>query len=68
MESRSIHSNLRKTIDIITHIYQTGKRAVIVSIDFEKCFDRVEHNSLFGAMRYFNFGEKYIQMVKCLFY
>ena len=67
IEGRQIHTNIRKTIDIVSHIYQSGKKAVIICIDFEKCFDRVEHNSIFAAMRYFNFGEKYISWVKALY-
>ena len=67
MEGRSIHSNLRKTIDIITHIYQSGKRAVVVSIDFEKCFDHIEHQSMWGAMKYFQFGDTFIGWVRTLF-
>ena len=67
VQGRSIHTNIRKTMDIIAHINQTGKKAVIVSIDFHKCFDRIEHNSIFEAFRYFNFGETFINWVKIFF-
>ena len=66
MEGRNIQMNLRKTIDIVSHVFQSGKKAVIISIDFEKCFDRIEHKSIFAAMRYFNFGNKFIEMSKIL--
>ena len=40
---------------------------VIAIVDFEKCFDRIEHKSIAGVMRYFNYGEQFIQMVMLLF-
>ena len=67
MEGRSIHSNIRRMIDIISHVNQAKKSVVIVSIDFEKCFDRIEHESIFAAMRYFNFGELFIEWTKIFF-
>ena len=67
MAGRKIHTNIRRTMDIVSYLNKTDTRAVIVSIDFEKCFDRIEHNSLFGAMKYFNFGEKFINAVKIFF-
>ena len=33
---------------------------VILSIDFNKAFDRVEHDFLFDAMRKFGFGDRLI--------
>ena len=63
MSGRQIHTNLRKSIDIISHIYQSGKRAVVVSIDFEKCLDRLEHQAIKGSMHYFGFGNKFINAV-----
>ena len=67
MEGRQIQNNLRKTVDVISHIYQSGKQMIIVSIDFEKCFYCIEHNSLFAAMQYFNIGEKYIQWISSFY-
>ena len=31
-----------------------------MSIDFEKCFDKIEHQALYGAMRYFGMPEEFI--------
>ena len=62
MAGRHIDSNIRKTMDVVSSIYQSkgGIKAVVVCIDFEKCFDRIEHQSIFAALRYFNFGSNYI--------
>ena len=67
MAGRQISSNLRQTIDVISHVYQAGKRAVVVSIDFEKCFDKIKHASIKGAMEYFNFGPKFTAWVQILY-
>ena len=40
--------------------------AICVSIDFEKCFDTIEMNTL-GALHFFNFGEYFIKLVKLLY-
>ena len=31
-----------------------------MSLDFEKCFDKIEHKALQGALKYFNFPESFI--------
>ena len=67
MSGRDIHSNIRRTMDIISHVNQTKKLAVIISIDFEKCFDRIEHKSIVGSLRFFKFGETLIEWIKVFF-
>ena len=67
MSGRNIQDNIVTTMDIVSHIYQSGKKAVIITIDFEKCFDRLEHESIFAAMRYFKFGPKFISWSKIFF-
>ena len=42
-------------------------KAVIVTVDYEKCFDRVEFNSIKGVFKYFGFGENFIKMLSLLF-
>ena len=67
MEGRNIAANLRQTVDLITHVNATGKRAIIVSIDFEKCFDRVSHNSMFKALELFGFRNRFISWIRLFF-
>ena len=67
MEGRQIHDNVRRTIDIISHVYQANKKAVIVSIDYEKCFDRLEYNSILKAMEFFNFGKNFTRWSSIFF-
>ena len=56
-----------RTLDIVSYINSIGKRVVVISFDFEKCFDRVEHESLYGAMNYFGIGPEFVKMVSVFF-
>ena len=67
MEGRHIQTNIRRTMDIVAHVNRSKKRAVIISIDYEKCFDKIEHNSIFKALEYFGFGNNFIDTIKIFF-
>lgn len=41
--------------------------AVIMVLDYQKCFDMIEYNAILGSLRYFNFGEKFISWIQLLF-
>ena len=57
MSNRSISCNIRRILDIID--YCDDILTAIISIDFEKCFDRIETSSLLAAMDYFCSGESF---------
>ena len=40
---------------------------VLVTLDFEKAFDRVERESLYETLRFFNFGEELIAWSRVLY-
>ena len=40
---------------------------VLISFDFEKAFDTVEHQSILQALKAFGFGENFIEMTKIVF-
>ena len=42
--------------------------AMILSLDFEKCFDKIEFQTVFGALKKFNFSDTIIQWTKILYY
>ena len=64
---RNITTNIRKSIDVMEYCKQSRIPAVIMSVDMEKCFDRIEYDAIYGALDIFNFGHKYIRWVS-LFY
>ena len=67
LAGRHIAVNIRKILDIIQHVEAQDLPGIILSADFQKAFDRVELNSLFGAMRLFNFPEEYIKWIVILY-
>ena len=64
---RFIGINLRKMIDIIMYAEREKIPSAFVSVDFEKCFDTIEHEALFQSLKYFNFGDKIISWVKFVY-
>ena len=67
MEKRSIHQNIRRAMDVVARVNEQKTRAVIVTIDFHKCFDMIEHESMFAPFNYFGFADKFISWVKIFF-
>ena len=67
MEKRWIGVNIVKTLDVIAFANHKKKKQLIITIDFEKCFDRIAYAAIVGALTYFNFGRKFVKMVM-LFY
>ena len=67
IKGRKIAHNIRKSLDIIDFAKDNSIPMLILSIDMEKCFDRLEHRAIFASLRYFNFGENFIKWVS-LFY
>ena len=64
MEKRQISLTLRTTLDITKDT--KNFQGYVLLLDLEKCFDRIEYEAICQSLRYFNFGEKYIGMVKIL--
>ena len=64
---RFIATNLRKMYDIISMLDQQGECAILMAIDYWKCFDSIEHDSLYAALKLFNIGEYFISWVRMLY-
>lgn len=67
MKNRNIAENLAKTAEIISYTHNKDVAALIMTIDFQKCFDSLEHTAIFGSLRYFGFGDEFIKWTKILF-
>ena len=63
---RTIYENLYTIRDIINLAETKQQKTYIISFDFEKAFDKVEHNFLIKTLQTFNFGEKFIKFVKTI--
>lgn len=64
---RDISDMINSVRDKIWYMDKEKKKGFIISIDFEKAFDRVEHDFLFGVLSKFNFGRKFIRCLRCLY-
>lgn len=67
MKNRNIITNIRKTTEVMRYAHKHAVKAIILSIDFKSCFDLLHQDSIFQALAYFNFGSKFIEMIKLLF-
>jgi len=46
---------------------EKNKDGYVISLDFEKAFDRVEHDYLFEILSEYGFGENFIKWIKILY-
>ena len=67
VKGRSTLVNILKTREILVNLKNNKKEGILISIDFEKCFDRIEYQAIEGALRYFRFGENFISWMLLLF-
>ena len=67
LEGRNISDNIRRTLDVLSFATEKRKRWMIMTIDFEKCFDKISYSGLFGAMEYFNIGPNFRRWCKLFF-
>ena len=67
MEGRNILTNILKILQIMDQSNQQKILGLVMNIDFEKCFDMIEHHALEEAMKYFNFGPIFTRWVMLLF-
>ena len=64
---RNITHNIRKAMDITRYAHLKKIDAMILSVDFEKAFDRVEYQAMIDIFWYFGIGEFFCKLVNLLF-
>ena len=57
MKERRISVNIRKLLDIMHYVEREDIEALVLSLDFVKCFDKCSFSILHGSLEYFGFGE-----------
>ena len=67
MSGRYILTNVLKLMELMSDVEAKKTQALIMQIDFEKCFDTVSFSAIRGSLEYFGIGPKFIQMVMLLF-
>ena len=67
IKGRFIGQNARFIHDIYEFCEGKDLPGVILNLDFEKAYDRLEWNFLFKVLEKFNFGKNYIKWIKILY-
>ena len=67
MKNRRIATNIQTIFELIKHTDKKNVDAIVLSLDFMKCFDRIEFCALLGAMEYFKFSPILIQWTQILY-
>jgi hypothetical protein len=59
--------NICKSINVIQHINRSkDKNHLIISIDAEKAFDKIQHHFMIKALRKLGIEEMYLNIVKAI--
>ena len=67
MKDRRISVNIRKVLDIMSEAEKEDLEAVILSLDFVKCFDKCSFAILHGSLEYFGFGSFVKEWTKIIY-
>ena len=67
MKNRRISVNIRKMLDIIHQANKEDLEAVVLSLDFVKCFDKCSFSILHGSLDFFEFGQIIKDWTKILY-
>ena len=60
IKSRTIHDCLAWAFEYISICKKTKKEMVIIKLDFEKAFDRIEHQAILQILQQKGFSSKWI--------
>ena len=66
LKKRFIGENTRVTYDVLWETYQNKIKGLLLSVDFKSAFDVMSWNFIEYSLRKFNFGEKFINIFRCL--
>lgn len=67
IKGRYIGQNSRAIMDIYEYCEKLNLPGVILSLDFQKAFDRLEWNFMFQILEKYNFGHNFIRWIKILY-
>lgn len=67
IKGRNMTDNLYNIHAIMESCKEKNEKALIVTLDQEKAFDRIEHKYLFKVLEKFNFPDDYIRWVRILY-
>jgi hypothetical protein len=66
IKGRNMGTNIRLVYDML-HLSDRNIGGLLMSIDFRKAFDTLEHKFLFKVLHWFGFGESFIKWIHTLY-
>jgi len=66
IKNRTIDEPIRLIDDIMDYARKENISLILFAADFEKAFDTIEHNFVYGVLKGFGFGEGFIKWIKIL--
>ena len=67
LKGRYMSENVIKLLNLIEHCNRNEESAVVISIDFEKAFDKLEFVAALESLKVFGIGPRFILYVKTLY-
>ena len=67
VKSRYISENAIKLLNLMEFCEKNAESAIVISIDFEKAFDKLEWQAIDASLEVFGVGEKFRSLVKILY-
>lgn len=63
---REVSDTVRTITDIITYMKTDDQGGIVLNFDFNKAFDRVEHDFMFKVLEQVGFGQRMVNWIKLL--
>ena len=67
LRKRRISVNIRMIYELTKHMNENNMSAFILSLDFEKCFDKIEFHAIINALQFFGFADCLINWTRTLY-
>ena len=67
LKGRYIGNNVRLIDDVISYMQRHNKSGIILFLDLEKAFDKVNREFLYRVLEKFEFGDQFINYIKVLY-
>ena len=67
LAGRYIAENIMKMFNLIEMCNKFKKSAIVISLDYEKAFDKIEWPAVYRTLESFDMGENFIRMIRILY-